>query len=189
MKKATELSSGTLCGSRIQTLKIRSVVGKAVFCIFVFTFFFCLQFRETHFSAREKENVTLWGFWRFVSTPEVLSGTYFFLALEVCFSTHTPTAPLKLLIVVVESSHRGQAPCACPPVNRYAAPERAVIVFERLTFMMISFRLVITRDVCVSQLIGAVTSILILRSPNVFFSANDPITLGNRVAFFFSSCV
>lgn len=77
----------------------------------------------------------------------MLSDTFFYLALEVCFSTPTPTAPLKLLIVVVESSHRGQTSYVCPPVNRYTAPERAVIVFEHLTFMMISFRLMITRDV------------------------------------------
>lgn len=109
---------------------------------------------------------------------------FIFLVLEVCFSTPTPIAPLKLLIVVVELSHCGQTLCACPPVNRNMAPERAVIVFEHLTFMMISFRLVITRDVCVSQLIGAVTWFLILRSVNVFFYANSPITPGKKGAVF-----
>lgn len=104
----------------------------------------------------------------------MLSDTFFFTSrLRFVFPhPHLLSNSLELLIVVVESSHRGQTPCARPPVNCYTAPERAVIVFERLTFMMISFRLVITRDVRVSQLIGAVTSFLILKSLNVFFSTN-----------------
>lgn len=158
-------------------------------CVNVFWVFFVFNFQKPTFHS-VKKRMWHWWFWQFVSTPEVLWGSFFSfdLALEVCFSTrthtHTPTAPLKLLIAVVESSHCGQTPCACPLVNRYTAPERAVIVFEHLTFTMISFRLLITRDVCVSQLIAAVTSFLILRSPNVSFSANDPITLGKRVPLF-----
>lgn len=57
---------------------------------------------------------------------------------------------------------------ACPRVNSYTSSRQAAIVSEHLTFTMISFRVVITHYVCMSQLIQAVTSRLIATSVAVF---------------------
>lgn len=105
------------------------------------------------------------------------------LYLRLCFFHPRPLCLPHGCLWVVTAEADNTRLHSCQLLTR--PQSKGVTAFEHLTFMMSSFRLVITHYVCMSQLIQAVTSFLILTSATVFFLLKWSVQSWKKGAGFF----